>query len=248
MDRLEFLNKRIGCAFVGLTRTGYTFKGWGTKSTGGTIFDQNDKGLLPTEINTNINNGSVSTTLYAIWEKGCAVHTPANAWSNNSEYHWHICTVAGCGAVIDNSKRPHTPDRDAATETDPIKCSICDYVITPTLGHTHAHGNEWKSDDNNHWKECTCGNKANVLTHTDTDKDGKCDVCKYNVGSDVTTDLAGDISGDGIINAIDVLNIRRYVVGGWNVAFDMSPADVTDDGFVNSKDAVKIRRSISGGW
>ena len=51
----------------GLERTGYTFTGWGTKSTGGTIFDPNDVELLPTEINFNLKNGSCSTTLYAIW-------------------------------------------------------------------------------------------------------------------------------------------------------------------------------------
>lgn len=53
----------------GLSRKGYTFKGWGTKSSGGTVFDQNDAELVPTSINSAIKNGNCSTTLYAIWAK-----------------------------------------------------------------------------------------------------------------------------------------------------------------------------------
>ena len=52
----------------GLSRTGYTFMGWGTKSSGGTIFDQNDETLLPTDIKAGIKDGSCSRTLYAIWQ------------------------------------------------------------------------------------------------------------------------------------------------------------------------------------
>ena len=61
-------------------------------------------------------------------------HTEGNEWKYDSDNHWHTCTVAGCGVVIESSKAAHTPDREAATETDPIKCSVCDYIITPALG------------------------------------------------------------------------------------------------------------------
>lgn len=123
-------------------------------------------------------------------------HTEGNAWEKDATHHWHICTIAGCGVIIDSSKAAHTPDRDADTETDPIKCSVCGYVITPALGHTHAHGTEWKSDKDNHWNECACGDKANTAAHTDTDKDGKCDICGYNVGlpADPSNPQTGDSS------------------------------------------------------
>ena len=109
-------------------------------------------------------------------------HTEGTEWKSDKDNHWHICSVAGCGAVIDSSKAAHTPDRAAATETDPVKCSVCGYEITPALGHTHAHGTEWKSDKDNHWNECACGDKANTAAHKDENADGKCDVCAYNVG------------------------------------------------------------------
>ena len=61
-------------------------------------------------------------------------HTEGTEWKSDADNHWHVCTVAGCGVVIDSSKAAHTPDREEATETDAVKCSVCDYIITPALG------------------------------------------------------------------------------------------------------------------
>ena len=151
-------------------------------------------------------------------------HTEGTEWEKDATGHWHICTVAGCGVVIDSSKAAHTPDRDAATETDPIKCSVCGFEIAPALGHTHAHGTDWKSDKDNHWNECACGDKANTAAHKDENTDGKCDVCEYNVGLPTNPDSpqTGDnsmmhlwiillcVSGLGVI-ATTVLGKKRLV-------------------------------------
>ena len=151
-------------------------------------------------------------------------HTEGTEWEKDATGHWHICTVAGCGVVIDSSKAAHTPDRDAATETDPIKCSVCGFEIAPALGHTHAHGTDWKSDKDKHWNECACGDKANTAAHKDENTDGKCDVCEYNVGLPTNPDSpqTGDnrmmylwiillfVSGLGVI-ATTVLGKKRFV-------------------------------------
>lgn len=113
-------------------------------------------------------------------------HTEGTEWKSDADNHWHICTIAGCGVVIESSKAAHTSDRAEATETDAVKCSVCGYVITPALGHTHAYGTDWKSDANNHWNECACGDKANIAAHKDENTDSKCDVCAYNVGVPTT--------------------------------------------------------------
>ena len=47
--------------------------------------------------------------------------------------------------------------------------------------HTHAYGTEWKSDAENHWNECACGEKSNAAAHADENTDGKCDVCAAEV-------------------------------------------------------------------
>ena len=31
--------------------------------------------------------------------------------------------------------------------------------------HTHSYGTDWKYDDNNHWHECACGDKADTAAH-----------------------------------------------------------------------------------
>ena len=48
-----------------------------------------------------------------------------------------------------------------------------------TVSHTHDYGTTWKSNENNHWNECACGDKANVAPHADTNNDEKCDACSY---------------------------------------------------------------------
>ena len=106
------------------------------------------------------------------------------SWEKDATGHWYKCNTAGC--TDKNAFAVHTPDRAAATETDPVKCSVCEHEITPALGHTHAHGTEWKSDEDNHWNECACGDKANTAAHKDENADGKCDVCAYNVGLPTT--------------------------------------------------------------
>ena len=57
-------------------------------------------------------------------------HDFADVWSSDADGHWHACSR--CDAK--DGEAAHTPDREAATETDPIKCSECDYVITAALG------------------------------------------------------------------------------------------------------------------
>lgn len=57
-------------------------------------------------------------------------HDFAVAWSSDADGHWHACTRGDAK----DGEAAHTPDRNAATETDPIKCTECDYIITPALG------------------------------------------------------------------------------------------------------------------
>lgn len=57
-------------------------------------------------------------------------HDFADAWSSDADGHWHACSR--CDAK--DGEAAHTPDREAATETDPVKCAVCDYEIAPALG------------------------------------------------------------------------------------------------------------------
>ena len=64
------------------------------------------------------------------------------------------------------------------------------------LGHTES---DWKSDKDNHWKECTVAGCGVIIenskaAHADANNDGKCDTCEYNVG--IPTTPGGDKPND----------------------------------------------------
>ena len=58
--------------------------------------------------------------------------------------------------------------------------------------------------------------------------------------------LSGDADGDGELSLLDVAQLIRFLVGGWNVTVDASNSDVNADGIVNLKDAVLLRRYLAG--
>ena len=131
----------------------------------------------------------------------------ASDWKSDNTDHWKECTVVGCGVIIEGSKAAHTAgewiiDTPATATTSGSKhkeCTVCKRVLEtgtiPAIGsgeHTHNYSSDWKSDSINHWKECSCGDKADVAAHsfkwvvdkeaTATKKGSKheeCKVCGY---------------------------------------------------------------------
>lgn len=59
---------------------------------------------------------------------------------------------------------------------------------------------------------------------------------------------AGDLNDDGVINMQDVVLLRRYIVGGYDVDINIMAADVNRDDVLNMQDVVLIRRYIVGGY
>ena len=62
-------------------------------------------------------------------------HRYANEWSSDANSHWHTCAV--CKDKGDLAQ--HTPDREAATEDDPVLCRECGYELAAKLGHICAN-------------------------------------------------------------------------------------------------------------
>ena len=128
-------------------------------------------------------------------------------WKSDNTDHWKECTVVGCGVIIEGSKAAHTAgewiiDTPATATTSGSKhkeCTVCGYTMAtetiPATGggeHTHSYGSEWKNDADNHWHECSCGDKTDKAAHdfkwvvdkeaTATQKGSKheeCKVCGY---------------------------------------------------------------------
>ena len=65
-------------------------------------------------------------------------HDLATEWTGVESGHYHECKRAGC--EYHDTITAHTPDRAEATETEPVKCTLCEYIITPALGHTTCSG------------------------------------------------------------------------------------------------------------
>ena len=98
-------------------------------------------------------------------------HTAKTEWKSDADNHWHECV--GCEGQQLN-KAAHTD-----TDTNG-KCDTCGAdVPVPPPAHTHDYGTTWKSDENNHWKECECEEKSEVGAHVDNNGDNKCDTCNY---------------------------------------------------------------------
>ena len=159
--------------------SGYHFTGW-TKTGEGTFADS-------TASETDFTVSTSNVTIQSNFE----LHSATSAtWQSDGTRHWHVCA---CGEEVDVA--PHVPDRAEATETEAVTCTACGYIITPALGHvTHTPGEEWLSDDTNHWHKCTgCTEKLGVAHHTygdwtvvtpptatvDGEQEHICSVCGY---------------------------------------------------------------------
>ena len=94
-------------------------------------------------------------------------------WIQEDGQHFRECIVEGCTHAYE--KAPCSGG--TATCTEKAKCDTCGKDYGEILPHTH--GTAWVTDANNHWNECSCGDKANVAPHADANSDGKCDTCEY---------------------------------------------------------------------
>ena len=141
-------------------------------------------------------------------------------WKSDHTDHWKECTVVGCGVIIEDSKAAHTAgewiiDTPATATTSGSKhkeCTVCGYTMaTETISatgggeHTHSYGSEWKNDADNHWHECSCGDKADKAAHTagewiiDTpatattsgSKHKECTVCGYTMATETISATGG---------------------------------------------------------
>ena len=115
-------------------------------------------------------------------------------------------------------------DGSDATDFNEGYLSSYKYVkVEPT--HVHDHGTAWESDTNEHWNECECGDKANKAAHNDSNNDGKCDTCEYqmsttpnnpnNTPDDPTEDKEG--LGAGAIAGIVIGSVAVVGIGGFAI-------------------------------
>ena len=149
---------------------GKQFKGWAVGAVNATPLKQAGEQITIT----------ADTIIYAIWEDLPAhTHTDTDGqWESNGRYHWHTCS---CTEEFD--KVEHSGG--TATCTEKAVCSVCNAAYGNTAAHNH--GTEWQKNADEHWNECACGDKANKAAHTDSNNDGKCDTCEYQMSTTPNT-------------------------------------------------------------
>ena len=103
-------------------------------------------------------------------------HDYNTTWSTNASSHWHECTK--CGDKKDLTS--HTAGA-AATESTAQTCTVCGYIITPALGHTHNYKTEWSNNATEHWHNCVgCSSIKDNEPHDYTNAcDTDCNTCGY---------------------------------------------------------------------
>ena len=109
--------------------------------------------------NGTCSGGTATCTTKAVCEVckttygNTAPHNTTQYGGKDSSGHWDKCSTC------DNkfNFEAHTPDREKADETNPVKCTKCDFVITPAGHYEHTADSEWhnSADGKYHYHECT---------------------------------------------------------------------------------------------
>ncbi|MBR2957709.1 MAG: hypothetical protein IKC20_05600, partial [Clostridia bacterium] len=122
--------------------------------------------------------------------------------------------------VVKNAKEA-TSTEDGYTGD--IYCMGCDTLLelgsVIPMSHEHSYSDEWKSDDKNHWHECSCKDRKDEEAHRFVL--GTCSVCgktssSFEIDPDELTDAVGSIL-DTIISAGSGLDFGDLGFGDINL-------------------------------
>ncbi len=109
-------------------------------------------------------------------EERSTTHKYSDKWSTSKDQHWYKCTV--CGDKKDAAE--HTPGAEP-TDDAPQTCTVCGYMIKPSLSHKHSLSEEWATDETGHWHTCAeCDMIPDFEEHIfDNECDKKCNTCGF---------------------------------------------------------------------
>lgn len=121
----------------------------------------------------------------------------------------------------------------------------------------------WYNDASNISGDCTYATLSFVVNESATggtvtpitvayQEDEICNIDETNISFAVENGeitivdhIAGDITGDGKLNAKDLLRLAKYF-SGWDVELNTHALDVTGDGKVNAKDLLRLAKYFAG--
>ena len=99
------------------------------------------------------------------------IHDFGTEWKFDEINHWHECKCGEKSEVNSHSFGEWVTDQEPTEEAEGTRhrnCEICSYSETgtiPQLDHKHIYG-DWQSNETSHWRECECGEKSEVSSHS----------------------------------------------------------------------------------
>ncbi len=164
-------------------------------------------------------------------------------------YTEHICQNCGISynsdfTALAEHEYEETIVNPATCTTDGVKklvCKHCGYsksLAIPATGH--------------HFTDEVIEATQDTLGYTIHTCD-KCDYSYIDTFTEYTSEepierIPGDVNDDGTVDLVDVILIRRFLAGGWNVTINEDNADVDGDNEVTLADVILIRRYLAGGF
>lgn len=88
-------------------------------------------------------------------------HSYDGSWSSDATGHWAACVL--CGEISETAEHTPAPQAD---ETEALLCAECGFEIAPAKEHVHEFREAWVIEEDRHWKECECGEKAEEAPHS----------------------------------------------------------------------------------
>ena len=85
-----------------------------------------------------------------------------------------VCQRSECGATVG---APLAHSYSPATCTTPKTCTVCSATVGTPLAH--SYGENWESDENGHFKKCSCGANSESLAHIFANGNNSCYFCGF---------------------------------------------------------------------
>ena len=101
-------------------------------------------------------------------------------------------------------------------------------------GHEHTFSSEWTTSAEKHWHDATCEHKdqrKDEGPHVDDDKNNKCDVCGYEMGTPTPTPTGGEVSADEWVAAFG-LSKPFYLADNYKLTMSILMGDNPQNGYV----------------
>ena len=157
------------------------------------------------------------------------------------------CTI--CKAVLETEEIPATADHTESTwivdkeatceaGSQHKECTVCKKLLeTEEIRPTEDHkASDWIVDEN--------------PTATESgSKHKECTVCHAVLETEeipATGIVTGDVDNDGFVTVVDVIVLRRYLAGGYDVEVNASASDINKDGKITDADVDLLRRTLVG--